>query len=102
MFVDPTRSANNTVTRLRSALRAEAAIDGSRACAPPRREASTAPHPPQKSKCAGLLEPQTGHALVSGRPHPPQNLDECRLSNAHAAHFKPNPLRAAGLLGRWR
>jgi hypothetical protein len=47
------------------------------------------------------LKPQAGHTLVNSRPHPPQNLDESGLSNAQAAHFKPNPLlRAAGLLRR--
>jgi len=58
------------------------------------------PHPPQKSKCAGFLAPQAGHALVNGRPHPPQNLEESGLSNVQTAHFKRNPPRAAGLLGR--
>src|SRR6266542_1476921 len=75
--VNPTRSANSTETRRRSAMadrgtgsaRSRAGEAGA-GPAPP----SAAPHSPQTLCPGGFAEPQAEHVTCSGEPHSPQNF----------------------------
>src|SRR5206468_1654218 len=66
--VNPTRSANSTDTRRRSA---EGGSRGGSRRPVPR---SGVPHSPQNLTPGSLGEPQDGQATASGLPHSPQNF----------------------------
>ncbi len=86
--MNPTRSANSTVTWRRSAAAgvagkeaATGAAAGARAAAPSR----GTPHCPQ-NRCPGsFAAPQEWHAICNGDPHWPQKRWPGRLSVPHAA-----------------
>src|SRR5437660_2828512 len=70
--VNPTRSANRTLTSRRSvaaAMGLGAATAGRDSGAP-----RDAPHSPQKSNWGSLAAPQEGHSFASAPPHLPQNF----------------------------
>src|SRR5438270_13991911 len=70
--VNPTRSANRTETRRRSAAGGEAGMGWSR----------VVPHSPQKRAPGRLVAPQVGQGEVKGWPHVSQNLRADGLSAA--------------------
>ncbi len=81
--MNPTRSANSTVTRRRSAIRAGPGAGAGRpALAVPSGEVgatagvapSEVPHSPQKRAVGGFAVPQLGQTAASRVPHSPQNF----------------------------
>src|SRR5262245_63778098 len=88
--VNPTRSANSTVTRRRSATGASAggvtpAEGGTLDDAGD--PASCDPHSPQNRAVGGFDVPQLGHATASRAPHSPQNLRPASLGVPQLAQF---------------
>ena len=71
--VNPTRSANSTVTSRRSAAGASRTVA---AAAPSRR----LPHSPQKLTSGSLAAPQAGQLRASGVPQLPQNFRPAAFS----------------------
>src|SRR5262245_50236484 len=108
--MEPLRSANSTVTCLRSPSRAafEVRIRSARCLGvyesgavnldhtAPRRGAA---HWPQNLLSGGLAAPQLGQVELSGAAHCPQNFIPAKLSCWHREHFMPSP-RDAGPSGR--
>jgi hypothetical protein len=55
------------------------------------------PQLPQNLNDGGFTWLQTAHALSTGEPHWPQNLNISGLSNWHFGHFIASPFREAVL-----
>src|SRR5262245_61528855 len=79
--VEPTRSANTTVTTLRPAAGDETAGALS----------AGAPHSSQKRKPGESSTPQAAHRAARGLPQNPQNLALARFGCRHAAQSTEPP-----------
>ena len=95
IVVNPTRSANSTVTKRRSATGASIPAGALPTATPASGRLAAAaasslrrrvPHSPQKRAWGGLLLPQVGHAAASLDPHSWQNLRPASLTVPHAGH----------------
>ncbi len=94
IVVNPTRSANSTVTKRRSATGAACAAPMAVASGVGPRDAAAAasslmsrvPHSPQKRAWGGLVDPHVGQAAASLEPHSWQNLRPASLTVPHAGH----------------
>src|SRR5436190_17542117 len=85
--VDPVRSANNTVTTLRSSSSGAAwgttATAGAVASRP-------VPQAPQNRLAGGLRAPQEGQARSRAEPQVPQNRFPAGFDDPHAGHCRPS------------
>src|SRR2546425_619076 len=105
--IEPFRSANRTVTCLRSPSRAALEVrifsarcfgvyESGAANLAVRVVRSGVAHWPQNLFSGGLVAPQEGQ-VVSGAAHSPQNFVPVGLSCWHRGHFMPSPSRGPGL-----
>ena len=89
--VNPTRSANSTVTSRRSAIGAsyatEAAEAGLMTAAPGVAPTSAVPHSPQNRALGWLAAPQLAQTAASFVPHSPQNLRPASFADPQLGQF---------------
>src|SRR5258706_3310755 len=92
--VKPTRSANSTDTRRRSAVGAstdEGASLGAADCAATGRSVTGVPHSPQKRSPAASGDPQLAHARAIGAPHWTQNFLPAAFSVPQVPQINAGP-----------
>src|SRR5207248_4543159 len=88
--VDAVRSANRTVTTLRSSTwRSSAGLAGG---AGETVASNAAPQFPQKRKPGGLVAPHTRHVALSALPHDPQKRNPAGFAVPHVGQVVSTPL----------